>query len=497
MPPGSAFIISAIISLPFQESLYPQEQSRAGRCAGTGTLRAWDLWIALHRPPVSPSPPCVGTLRGAMEDPFSLDTFSPVLNLSSALQPGWSLNLSSSPGDRWPSLSQQVRVISAAAILLLGLVGNCLVLHRLCCCGRSGRRRKMDFLIGHLALADLYGCGLALLSHLTAELLGAAWPAGDAACRLLKLLQGSGLLASSNVLVLIALERHHVVRQPAAHPPLPARALATLGWLLALLLALPQAFVFRLASRPGGSRCLSIFEQLPRWHGQAYGVYGAVTSFLAPVCLLCWAYGRILLALWAAQEQKPPAAAERGEGSGGRRRRVGLPAARSLLLRLPAASCPMPRARVKTLQLTLVLIALFALCRLPRFVLELSLAFGPGGEAPAAAGLREARAALGIVAVTNSALNPYAYLLFQSHRPWARRLQRSLCRAGPGPACCCPGPEGEPRRRPNHRALQRHRPKNGPPAGAQRAALCSPALPPGSGPQELVEAATSACESGF
>uniref|UniRef100_A0A8C8SDY9 G-protein coupled receptors family 1 profile domain-containing protein n=1 Tax=Pelusios castaneus TaxID=367368 RepID=A0A8C8SDY9_9SAUR len=108
-----------------------------------------------------------------------------------------------------------------------------------------------------------------------------------------------------------------------------------------------------------------------------------------------------------------------------------------------------PKSR--TLQLTLVLIALFALCRLPRFVLELSLAFV---EAPAAAGLREARTALGIVAVTNSALNPYAYLLFQSHRPWARRLQRSLCRAGPGPTCCCPGPEGEPqpRRRPNHRA---------------------------------------------
>ncbi|XP_024062389.2 LOW QUALITY PROTEIN: probable G-protein coupled receptor 150 [Terrapene carolina triunguis] len=490
MPPGSAFISSAILSLASQESLYPKEQSRAGRRAGTGPLRARDR----DCPAQDPSHPFAGTLRGAMGDPFSLDGLSPVLNLSSALQPGWSLNLSSSPGDRrWPSLSRQVRVISATAILLLGLLGNCLVLHRLCCCGccgRGRRRRKMDFLIAHLALADLYGCGLALLSHLAAELLGAAWPAGDAACRLLKLLQGSGLLASSNVLVLIAMERHHVVRRPA-DPPLPARALAALGWLLALLLALPQAFVFRLASRPGGSRCLSIFEQLPRWHGQAYGVYGAATGFLAPVSLLCWAYGRILLALWAAQEEKPPAA--RGEGGSGRRR--GRPAARPLLLRLPAASCPMPRARVKTLQLTLVLIALFALCRLPRFVLELSMAFGPGGEAPAAAGLREARAALGIVAVTNSALNPYAYLLFQSHRPWARRLQRSLCSAGPGPTCCCPGPEGEPRRRPNHRAPHRHRPKDGPPPGAQRAAFCTPVQPPGSGPREPED--TSACESGF
>ncbi|XP_067172529.1 probable G-protein coupled receptor 150 [Apteryx mantelli] len=376
-----------------------------------------------------------------MEDPFSPSSLAAAPNLSSVPEPGGSLNLSA-PGGQWPLPSRRARAASAGAVLLLALVGNCLVLRRLACCGccGRGRRRKMDFLIAHLALADLCGCGLALLPRLAAELRGPGWPPGAAACRLLPLLQGCGPLASAHVLVLLALERHHVVRRPA-RPPLPARGLAALGWLLAPLLALPQAFVFRPAPRPGGPRCRSIFEELPRWHGLAYAAYGAATSFVAPACLLCWAYGRILLAVWAARGHK-------AAGSG--RRCPGL---------LPGAGgCGMPRARARTLQLTLVLIALFTLCRLPRCALELSLASAPAQ--PGAHGPREALVALGIMAAANSALNPFAYLLFQSHRPWAHRLQRGLCGVGPGATCCCPGLEAEPRHRATHRAL--HRPRRRP-----------------------------------
>ncbi|XP_064357038.1 probable G-protein coupled receptor 150 [Dromaius novaehollandiae] len=383
-----------------------------------------------------------------MEDPFSPSSPAAVPNVSSVPEPAGGLNLSA-PGGQWPLPSRRARAASAGAVLLLALVGNCLVLRRLGCCGCCGRgrrrRRKMDFLIAHLALADLCGCGLALLPRLAAELRGPGWPPGAAACRLLPLLQGCGPLASAHVLVLLALERHHVVRRPA-RPPLPARGLAALGWLLAPLLALPQAFVFRPAPRPGGPRCRSIFEELPRWHGLAYAAYGAATGFVAPACLLGWAYGRILLAVWAARGHKAAA------GSG--RRYAGPPPG--------LGGCGMPRARARTLQLTLVLIALFALCRLPRCAMELGLASAPAR--PGARGAREALAALGIVAAANSALNPFAYLLFQSHRPWARRLQRGLCGAGPGGACCCPGLEAEPRRRATHRAP--HRPRRRPPADA-------------------------------
>ncbi|XP_077792333.1 putative G-protein coupled receptor 150 isoform X1 [Podarcis muralis] len=447
-----------------------------------------------------------------MEDTFNPDSLAVGPNLSGIAIPGWNLNLSS-PG---ATLGQpSARTLSAGAILLLALVGNGLLLHRLrcggCCCGaRFGRRRKMDFLLAHLAIADLYGCGLVLLSQLPPAVVEpgqAAWPAGDATCRLLWFLQGSGLLAPSHMLVLIAIERHHMVRGPA-HPPLsflPARgALAALGWLLALLLALPQAFVYRLAPPEAGGRCLSIFAQRPRWHGQTYAVYWAVAGFVAPACLLGGTCGRILSALGGAPGAKDDyddAEPSRGAAGSGRHYGAELPGASAaprppppLLLRLlPVAKCALPsppaprslpRARARAVQLTLALATLFALCGFPRFLLELALAFA------SSEGADEARAALGsIMAATNSALNPYVCLLFHSHGPWARRLQRRLCRC----------PDGQPRRRARHR----HRPPP-PQAAVERPGRwlcpCQTKPPTVSTVVHLEEGEkplSAACESGF
>ncbi|KAJ7335762.1 hypothetical protein JRQ81_013703 [Phrynocephalus forsythii] len=423
---------------------------------------------------------------------FELERLALGPNLSIIAQPpGGDSNLSAS--SRWATPGQPARTTTAAAILLLALVGNGLLLHQLggggpcccCCCGNplGRRRRKVDFLLAHLAVADLYGCGLALLSQLPPaahEAGGEEWLSGDAACRLLRLLQGSGLLAPAHMLVLIALERRQAAaaaaRGPArSRPPssLPARgALAALGWLLALLLALPQAFVFRRASPPpppGGS-CRSIFAQLPRGHGQAYAVYGALTGFVAPACLLGGTCGRILWALSNSrakeeeEEEEEEEAAPRRDPAGGSARHgaaaelhgvaSGAPPRRRLLLLrrcpvvakclLPSPPLPppppprtLPRARARSLQLTLALATLFALCGFPRFLLELSVAFGPGPG-----GDDEGQASLvSLLAATHAALNPYVCLVFHSHRPWARRLQRSLCRC----------PDGQPRRRARHR----------------------------------------------
>ncbi|XP_060092261.1 probable G-protein coupled receptor 150 [Heteronotia binoei] len=441
-----------------------------------------------------------------MDDASNPDSLALGPNLSSAQYPRWNANLSFP--SLWASPGQPARTISVAVIMLLGLVGNALLLHRLrcggcCCAGRFARRRKMDFLLAHLAVADLYGCGLALLSQLppAADAGEAEWLAGDATCRLFRLLQGSGLLAPSHMLVLLALERHHLVRGPLhlQQPPpafVPARgALAALGWLLTLLLALPQAFVYRLAPPQDGSRCLSIFAQQPPWHGQAYAVYGVLTSFVAPACLLGGTCGRMLSILSAssAKEEEP----SRGAGGSSRHHRVELPGVAApppLLLRLlPPAKCALPspsaprslpRARARALQLTLALTTLFALCGFPRFVLELGLAFAfPASTA------EEARTTLGsIMAATNCALNPYVCLIFHSHRPWARRLQSSLC--------CCP--DGQPRRRAPHR----HRPPPPPQVAAQRTGLwlCPCQTKPSTtsvAVQEAEARAAAACESGL
>ncbi|XP_029143128.1 LOW QUALITY PROTEIN: probable G-protein coupled receptor 150 [Protobothrops mucrosquamatus] len=390
-----------------------------------------------------------------MADALEPDSQALGANLSSPQHPAWNLNLSFP--SRWALPGQSAQTIGAGTIMLLALVGNCWLLYRLrcggCCCGgRFRRRRKMDFLLAHLAIADLYGCGLALLSQLppagddrVAEPGDAGWLAGDTTCRLLRFLRGSGLLAPSHMLVLIALERQRLAKGPPppqeSLPPfvLARSALVALGWLLALLLALPQLFVYRLVPSQPGGRCLSIFPQLPRWHGQVYAVYEAITGFVAPACLLGRTCSRILAILTAWRRRPRPAAPSAASP-------ISKCASRS-----PSAPRSLPRARIRALQLTLALAALFALCGFPRFILELALAFAfPDGAT------QEARTTLSnMMAATNSAINPYVCLLFHSYQPWARRLQRSLCRC----------PDGQPRRQ------ARHRQRLSPRAAADRAEL--------------------------
>ncbi|XP_078533907.1 putative G-protein coupled receptor 150 [Lissotriton helveticus] len=319
------------------------------------------------------------------------------LNFSSSL---FNSSGRDSNAERVTNYNRPLRILSMALILAAALLGNCLVL--LHTCPRAGRpkRRKIDFTVRQLALADLYVSVVTLLSQLVWELLDDEWLAGDLACRLFKVLQVSGLMASSNMVAVMALERHRVVLMPLG-APLPARALAAGGWLLALLLSVPQAFVFQVRGR----RCLSTLRRPPDWHFQAYIMYGACTVFLAPFCILCVSYSRILWVIW------------RKGGAGGR--------APGQEPRLTAANSAIPRARVRTLKMTLVIIALFVLCGLPYFVVELKLAIGR------CTGLDErVMAVLGIFVVTNSAVNPYVYLCFRTGG--LGRLERSLCPRG----CC-------------------------------------------------------------
>ncbi|XP_032755007.1 probable G-protein coupled receptor 150 isoform X2 [Rattus rattus] len=253
-----------------------------------------------------------------MEDPFSPSTLSPVSNLSLPIRQSWGLNLTSKQGPsvpgpqpppRWPP-SHRIHLVFLGIILAASVAGNTTVLCRLC--GSSSRpwlgpkRRKMDFLLVQLAAADLYASGGTALSQLAWELLGDPRPAlGDLACRLSQLLQTSGRGASAHLVALIALERQFAVRGPQG-PQLPARALATLSWLLALLLALPPTFVVRweappsstASAWPGEHRCQNIFAPLPRWHLQVYALYEAIVGFAAPVAILGVSCGHLLCVWW-------------------------------------------------------------------------------------------------------------------------------------------------------------------------------------------------------
>ncbi|XP_006867956.1 PREDICTED: probable G-protein coupled receptor 150 [Chrysochloris asiatica] len=390
-----------------------------------------------------------------MDNPFS-SIVPPAPNLSAPNSLGWGLNLTSEQEGPAPGMSQlgppsrRVHLVFLGVILVVAVAGNALVLCRLCG-GRGGlwagpKRRKMDFLLVQLALADLYACGGKTLTQLAWELQGESRPAaGDAACRFVQLLQASGRGASAHLVALIALERQRAVRRPQGQP-LPTRSLAVLSWLLALLLALPPAFVVHggaplpprshlPASRswPGERRCRSIFAHVPRWHLQVYTLYETVAGFGAPVVVMGVACSHLLCAWWQ-RRPRAPAATVPWSASPGR------------------ASVPyaLPRARVQSLKMSLVLAMLFVGCEVPYFAARLATAWSwrPSGDAEGD-GLE---AALHVVEVANNALNPFVYLFFQAGN--GRILRKRLCTA-----CCAQGgvSEGDDEVTHGHQALHRHR----------------------------------------
>ncbi|XP_041083034.1 probable G-protein coupled receptor 150 [Polyodon spathula] len=247
-------------------------------------------------------------------------------------------------------------------------------------------------------MADLSVSLLTVLSQILWESLGSEWLAGDLSCRLVKVAQVFGLAASSNMVVIIALERQQVIANPLAIP-LSVTKMCAASWVCAVLFSLPQAFVFRETKLNSSTQCLGIFDNLPKWHFQMYIIYGAMVVFFVPFCILCFAYARILCIIWN-KEKRP------------KREKVGSDSTTAnTQFHLNPANSSLPKAKVKTLKMTLMIILLFIICGLPYFVVEMKFAFGNVTELD-----EDITAVLGIFVVSNSAANPIIYLYFNSKK---------------------------------------------------------------------------------
>ncbi|XP_067838279.1 probable G-protein coupled receptor 150 [Heptranchias perlo] len=323
----------------------------------------------------------------------------------------WSMNSSGNMSElsELPLYNRQIRIISMTVIFTLAFVGNLAVLHRICC--SKNKRRKIDFLITNLAAADLCVSIMTLLSQIIWEVLEDEWLAGDLACRFFKVFQVFGLIASSSIIAIIALERHHVIVNPL-DSPLPTKILTTIAWICAFVLSIPQAFVFKLTVQEDREKCLSTFGHLPKWHFQMYIIFGAITVFFAPFCILCVAYTRILWTIWRKEQHIENCKPSKNVDQKQQMRPI----------RIIATNSSIPRAKVKTLKMTLVIIILFIVCGLPYFIIEMKVAFRAISETDA-----EVIAVLGIFVVSNSAVNPYIYLFFKTNNLYLRRLEKNVC----------------------------------------------------------------------
>ena len=73
-------------------------------------------------------------------------------------------------------------------------------------------------------------------------------------------------------------------------------------------------------------------------------------------------------------------------------------------------SSSLPKAKIKTLKMTIIIVLAFIICGLPYPIVEMIFSYGNHALIP-----REVYAVLGSMAVANSAINPYVFLLFNAN----------------------------------------------------------------------------------
>ncbi|UYV71804.1 hypothetical protein LAZ67_9000466 [Cordylochernes scorpioides] len=303
-----------------------------------------------------------------------------------------------------PEYHQKVRLATLSAMIAVSIIGNTGMAYHIR--QKWAKRTRVHLLFVHLGAADILVTLFAMTSQLVWECMDRVWIAGDAFCRLFKVAQTFTLVASNYLLIAIAMDRHTAIVYPLSRGGIPAtRTLILAAWIASLLPSLPSAYIFQEVRGPSGQAfCVAKFytHSLSRLHRQIYMAFIFLAVFILPILLILGLYTRILYVIWTRSQQKA--------GSGA-----------TLDTAMTLGQGRVPRARVKTLKMTLTVVATFLATSLPYLIQEMIIAFGDPGLLD-----QNIVAMSGIFSASNSAINPYIYLLFNSKAQLAKKLTNAL-----------------------------------------------------------------------
>ena len=267
------------------------------------------------------------------------------------------------------------RIVALSVVFGIGVIGNFLVYvwlfeHR-------KERNRIQVYITSLTTTDVLVL-FVILSELIQEVQEKVWYGSNAACKIFHLFESLALMASSNMVVGIAIDRFHSVIR-ALKKPLPEMKVIGMCWLLAFLCSLPQLVVFRKDERKGRHYCMTGFNELPQYYLQLYLTYITIIAFLIPLIIICFTYICILIRLWL------------GGGSSVFKNK----------------SKWQRTSRWRTLKMTMVIISCYVLCQVPYFSTQLLRVYGVIPDFNAVV-----YGIFAIFASCNSAVNPYVFLFF-------------------------------------------------------------------------------------
>ncbi|XP_052527670.1 gonadotropin-releasing hormone II receptor-like [Tympanuchus pallidicinctus] len=243
----------------------------------------------------------------------------------------------------------KVRVAVTAIFFLLAACSNTAVLGSLL---RKRKKCHVRPLILSLALADLL-VTVAVMPLDAAWNVTVQWYGGDLSCKLLNFLKLFAMYVAALVLVVISLDRHAAVLQPFARARRRNGLLLRAAWLGSVLLASPQLFLFHLHTVPGGNftQCVTHGSFRAHWEETVYNMFTFTTLYITPLSIMIVCYVRII---WEISKQ--------------------LKINKSLVR---SQNDHISKARMKTLKMTIVIVATFIICWTPYYLLGLWYWFQP------------------------------------------------------------------------------------------------------------------------
>ncbi|CAL4126213.1 unnamed protein product, partial [Meganyctiphanes norvegica] len=285
-----------------------------------------------------------------------------------------------------PNYDKGIREIILGIMFIVALIGNHRVLWKLR--EKWAKRGRMTTMAFNLTLADIFVTYFSLLGQLIWELLDRRWYLPNFACKLFKVCQTFAMTSSNYMLVAIAIDRYVAVIRPL-NAFISSRNLALAAWSISLLPSLPSFFIFlKVEPEDGNAYCVSKFytNDLNKDFRKAYmfSILGSV--FILPLFLLLVLYLRIYVELW-----RKNTFFFKGEMSNDSRR----------------SNNTLPKAKSKTLKMTIVITVTFFITNLPYIFQEMILSFHNQDS------INQYLIALfGIISASNSCFNPFIYLYF-------------------------------------------------------------------------------------
>lgn len=350
-----------------------------------------------------------------------------------------------------------VRVALLSAVCIVSLIGNSLVCLWMCrfwkrCPHKSPNIQRVNYFILNLTIADLCVTLFTIPTQIGLDCIRHVWYAGTGLCKVLKFLHTFSLTSSSYMVAAIAIDRYWTICKPLRNPS-KSRYIIVAAWLMSLVPSLPLLFLFQVLYTDDTPHCGIVFvhgnstetQEANRIYSRWYTTGVTVSVFLLPFFVIVFAYTRMLITIWtkagcgqamcndtlfvdvdeehkhhetslqhhfrsfsrSSASRHPSTTSQHGNRRSSPNSRV------------HTKNATLPKAKKKTLRMTIAIVVTFILSCLPYFVLMIVESFGSDDIREKFQKQTVLVSIMSITVASNSAVNPYIFLLFNLDRRYA------------------------------------------------------------------------------